>query len=51
MGVINSHLLDEDNRNLEAETVLILCKTCYPGILEIEDSGHDRIVQVIACKI
>lgn len=38
MGVINSHLLDEDNRNLEAETVLILCKIYYPRILEIEDS-------------
>lgn len=38
MGVINSHLLDEDNRNVEAETVLILCKIYYPRILEIEDS-------------
>ena len=38
MGVINSHLLDEDNRNVEAETELILCKIHYPRILEIEDS-------------
>ena len=38
MRLIHSHLLDEDNRNLEAEILLILCKMYYLRILEIEDS-------------
>lgn len=37
--LIHSHLLDEDNRNLEAEVILILCKMSYPRILEVEDSA------------